>query len=298
MKHLLNKFNVLLIVLASFILPVQIPAQIIQTDQIEEILKEVDQDTWVFFDIDQTLIDSTITFGSGPWNLYLKSTIAKLGKDNPTIRSDLFDYVTLLAARKVAVKPVEPIIPCLVEQLQSQQVAVMGLTARGKREWYTSYIEDGDVLARDQLQSIGIFLDRTTLHHSLRLVEDSEDLSPYCGIFLAGNFDLKGVFLKTLFEKIGYYPSKVIFVDDAARHINSVEKELDGLVPTIVYQYNRVVRDSQASFDPQIGNIQLHKLLFEGRIISDEEALAIKKEMGDVDPDQYLKAILEVILES
>lgn len=296
MKYIFNKFSVLLFVINSLFLPAEIPALIIEIDQIEEILKEVDQEAWVLFDIDQTLIDSSSTFGSGPWNSYLKATIDKLGKDNPLIKADLFDYITLLAARKVPVKPVEPIIPLLIDQLQSQQVVVMGLTARGKREWYTSYIEDGDKLARDQLRSVGIFLDRTILPHPLSHVEDSLDLSPYCGIFLAGNFDLKGVFLKTLLEKIEHVPSKIIFVDDAVRHINSVENELDGIVPVVAYHYNRVIRDNH-SFDPQIGNIQLHAFLFEGRILTDEDAAQIKKEMCDIDPEQYLKKILEVILE-
>ncbi len=273
--------------LTLFCLPVLMNAKIIETTEIKDILNEIDEQTLVLFDMDDTLTDSTISMGSGIWRQYMRKQLVP----EYDIRSDQnpHDILAHRAASEVPVKPVEEDLVPLIHDLQSRQIAVFCLTKRGHQRWYSSTIEGIDLLSKQQLHSIGIDFSRSQLPDAFRHLDTTLF---YHGIFLASGTN-KGPFLENILNKTGYLPAKVIFVDDKMDDVKSVEETLNAMgIPNACYWYHRADSDRK-NFNPLIASIQLQALLNDQRVPNDEEALNISEESAISDPDAYFMSIIK-----
>lgn len=265
-------------------------ASIVMTSSIEDILLEATPGTLVLFDIDQTLIDSTTTLGSGHWNKFLKKKIA----DGKYFHSNLYDEVTQYVTKNAMFKPVEDAIPSVIQALQNSSVTAMGFSEKDKIEWFPTYVERIDELTRQQLNQAGIFLEQTVLPKNFNKLNPSSPFSPSLGIFFASQIP-RDQFLIALFSIFSYTPDKVIFVDDKMKHVQKVAQALDDSeIPNVCYYYPLVEWQSPA-FDSTIGIIQLKKLVDECYIPSDEEAARIRGSFAESDADTVLDNLLQYL---
>src|SRR5262249_21251501 len=116
----------------------------------------------------------------------------------------------------------------------------------------------------------------------------------YQGIIFAKHI-AKGELLKRLFQDLDYAPSLILFVDDKREQVESVEAALkDSNIPFVGFWYKRSALD-RADFNPIVANIQLEALLLNGEVFSDKEAKKLAQSKKDVNPETYLKNILQAL---
>jgi hypothetical protein len=118
-----------------FLFPALLRADIIETTQIKDAYAHVEEGTLVLIDMDETLIDSVLSFGSGAWRHYMRSQLLK-EKYDLTLSFNEHDMWTYAAARFVPVKPVEPAMVEWIAELQRNDIPVFCYTARARNRWY------------------------------------------------------------------------------------------------------------------------------------------------------------------
>lgn len=259
-------------------------AQIIKITNIDEIREEIADDTLVLFNIAEVLMDTETSLGTQAWRKFIRTRLD----------SKLHDELSLFVFENVPPKSPEPAIPDLISELQSRGIIAFAFTSRGRNEWYASQIPGIDQITEKLLLKIGIDFSLTQLNWELALLPLLFDPVYHEGVIYAGNNRKKDELLLEIFERTGYYPQKVVFVDDKADSLVAVEKAFSYLnIPFVGYSYSRTAKD-HANFDPIVANIQLDWLITYGQVLTDEEAIAIKNERYmDVDADQYLAEIVE-----
>lgn len=277
MKNLFNK-----LILSAFLFT-NLNAEIINTNEIKDINSELTENTLVLFNIAEVLLDTETSLGTQAWRKFVRSRV-----DSKT-----HDELTLFVFEKVPPKAVEPAIPDLIHELQSSGQVTFAFTSRGRHEWYGTQIPDIDLITEKVLNQVGIDFSKTQLNGALALLPlEFSDLF-HEGVIYSTNFKDKGKLLTSLFEKTGYRPSKIIFVDDKADSLVSVEKAMAEIgIPFTGFAYSRTAKE-HAGFDPMIANIQLDRLITSDEVLSDEEALKIKDEKySDTDPAEFLQEIV------
>ncbi|MBS0649893.1 MAG: DUF2608 domain-containing protein [Verrucomicrobia bacterium] len=269
-------------------LPFVLNAKIIETNEIMDILEEIDEDTLVLFDMDDTLTDSSISLGTGAWRQYVRSQIASdYDTKAPGNPHDLMAHAT---AQNIPVKPVEPNLVTLIENLQDKHIAVFCLTGRGYSMWYSTPMEGIGPMSVRQLDSIEIDFTETTVPKSFQSIDPT---ILYHGVFLTSGTK-KGPFLEKLFQETGYRPTKVVFIDDKLEENKSVESTLDKLgIDNVCVWYHRAQANNQ-EFNPLIASVQLEAFLNNQTILSDEEAQEKAETLKEIDPDEFFKRLIAI----
>jgi hypothetical protein len=270
-------------VISALVLVGGLNAQIMQTTHIQEIRKEITDNTLVLFNIAEVLMDTETSLGTQAWRKFIRSRLD----------SKLHDELTLFVFENVPPKVPESELPQLIRDLQSKGQVIFAFTSRGRHEWYNSEVPHVDLITEKLLLKIGIDFSKTQLNEKLLLLQSMFADNFHAGVIYATNSKDKGELLLDMLKKTGYCPSKIIFVDDKRDSLVAVEKDLSQLnVPFVGYAYSRTAQD-HAQFDPFIANIQLAWLIIHGKVLSDAEAKKIKEErFQNVDLEQYFKEVI------
>lgn len=262
-------------------------ASVEEIDTFDKILPEIDPQTLVLLDLDETLIETPIMLGGKAWRKYAKQIIEKCRSEKEA--EEIHDKLTYFLAKRVAYIPVEESTPKHIKTLQAQGAHIFGFTARGRCHWYDLEAADGQSLAFLHLKQAGYDFsqDEETPHFK-------HHWSYADGVFFAYPIESKGELVLDLFENTTCRPNKVIFVDDKLTHVMDVDKALDKLhIPAKCYFYAYI--DLHRFFDPMVAHIQLQKLVFENLLLSDEEAATLKKNYRHVDPDSFFLELVDKI---
>lgn len=280
----------ILLIVMIFCAPVGAVIDTIQN--INDILPSIDSvNMIVFFDMDDTLTDSTVSLGSGAWRKFIRQKIAdyesEYGKRWDSV--NLHDELTLRVARQIPVKPVESGIPAVITELQNNGISVFVLTARGKSKWYSTDVEDIDLLTHQQLLDAGFDFSLSILPPELQ----SMDSSFYDEGVIYSSPLKKGALLKKLVEETGYRPSKIVFIDDKMDQVQSMEEAAKDLgIPFVGFWYTRA-DENHLNFDPIVATLQLMQLLMGEKVMDDQEALLFKERSQLSDPDLFFKLFLD-----
>lgn len=276
--------NLLFLFFSFFLCYLPINAEIIKITQIEDVIQEVAVDTLVLFNIAEVLMDTETSLGTQEWRKYIRTRAG----------SQIHDELTLFVFKHVPAKTPEPVTAEVISMLQKKKIPVLAFTSRGRHEWYSSQIPEIDLLTEKLLGEIGIDFSQTVLPESLLQLDSIFDDYYYKGIIYATNAYEKGEFLNQLLKTTHYQPSKIVFIDDKAASLKTVQEAAELLgIPFIGYAYSRTAKE-HAQFDPMIAHIQLDWLITCGKILSDQEARQIKeKEFANRDSESYFYQLLE-----
>lgn len=245
-------------------------AVIIETAKIHDILPYIQEDSLVLLDLDDTLIDSTTYFGSGPWRQRVREQVARLEKENKIPKIQTAKHITSFSRYYVTMRPVEDEeTRNLLTYLKEKDIQHLILTARSKsfldsplNDWFAK-------ITFKQLETAQISIPETTLPFPDEIYAK--------GILFSG-VDEKGQFLKDLFEQMGYYPQKIIFVDDKKEVLEDLERELTPIGIEFTGFWYRAVDNFWQGYDPLIGDIQFKYLLLANHLLSDEEAKELRQD--------------------
>lgn len=212
--------------------------KIIESKKISDILNHVEEGTLAVFDIDNTLIDTVQNFGGYAWSCHVTKKLQEKGFEFPDALIRSYAILEQMLGF-VDFKVIEPETSGVVKKLQERGISSMALTAR------MSSMAD---ITCSSLQSVGIrFFDPAVFDQK---IEFSPTASYEKGIFYTGPEMRKGDSLVSFFEKTGYTPEKVVFIDDSKHHAEDVYKILHAKNISVTCLRYGATDAREAAFDP------------------------------------------------
>ncbi|MEY3183111.1 MAG: hypothetical protein RLZ35_1096 [Pseudomonadota bacterium] len=237
---------------------------ILEIQHIEDILHHVDKDTLLVFDLDNTLIEPHQTLGSDQWfNHHVTQTKQQFGTDKSLGLSKAVNDYNAVQHRS-EVRLVDPKVNTLFKQLRDKDIKILGLTSRG------ASLREPTVR---QLASVGLSFESPWNDHDYYypLQSAKHGGNAHAGIVLTAGAH-KGDCLLEYLDHLEYTPTRVVFVDDRAEHLERVKASLVARgIHFIGFRYTYLDHKVK-HFDPNIAAIQFEYL---HKIISDEDARAI-----------------------
>lgn len=235
-----------------------VSAKILETTEITETSSSIEESTLVLFDLDDTLMDSAISLNSGKWIKFYWQTAPKLVPDQVPLLECLIDFVN----EHVPVKPIDSIAPRWIQELQKKEgIIPLAITARSLEP----------MIAAKQLKEIGIDFSQTNFPLSF-----IQYPSFHSGIIFTSG-EMKGEHIIKLLKTNHFWPKKVIFIDDKLHQVQSVDRAMEEAGICCDCFWYRRAEQQRPDFNPRLALIQLHYLLHERKVISEEYASLLEE---------------------
>lgn len=182
----------------------------------EDIFPYIDQETWVLFDIDDTLLESELQVGRSAWYYSEIVRLVEKGMDKlqaiQTVDQEWFQVVD-----RCPIRTPENETASLVKKAKQSAGAVFAMTARKP---------DSALFTFKQMEKLGIDL---TSHFPKSLGTDPSMGLYENGILFVDLKQSKGSALRLFLNSSEKKPKTIVFIDDLKRHLIDVEKELASL---------------------------------------------------------------------
>lgn len=261
----------------------QLNARVVETSNFADILHDVDSETLVFFDIDDTLINTSTMLGNTPWWSYFVSKISNADIHPDTKVLEIYPVVQKIL-KQVPMRLIDTEASAIIKNLQQRGITTFALTARCL---HADYMHEADVCTYEHLKSVGI--DFTLTPAYVRLDHTACSFFSHGVIFT--DHQEKGPFVKEFLKSFNLNPKKIVFIDDSPRQMKSVEKAVESLgIAFHGYRYSKLDH-FHTKFDPMIVNIQLQSLVHFDKVLTDEEALEYAN--PSLDKDYFLNSLIE-----
>lgn len=259
-------------------------AYIIEAPHFSDIKAYATPGTLIILDMDDTLLIPIQTLGSDVWFEYrLKQRKATGMAGDVALEKTLAEYE---AIRHLSImKTVESDTADIVNEMQDQGIAVIGLTTQGISL---------ATRTKQQLQAVNIDLKRSCPDHEdyyfinplgLSTIYSSSPTSTighvndHRGVLLRGGIlftagSNKGTALVTLLDHFGISWDRIVFINDKASHLREAEAAVERLgIPFIGLRYS-YSDERVRNFRSDIAEVQFQHSTFK-HILSDDEALSV-----------------------
>lgn len=232
----------------------------------------LDQNAWVVFDVDETLIVTQDKIRCKNLNSDLDEFIKKNFDDllvNDDHRDRLDSIKKLMTTRIL----MEQGSPAIIKNLQSRGIRVIALTDLYAGKY--GVIDNLEAWRFKQLSDLGIDL---SVHNSTDIVFKELPFTRnhhpvmHKGIFVTACSCSKGVAIRALIDKLGFKPSCIVFFDDRKDRVQSVDIEMAKLgIPCVAYHY-RAIETLDNNIDLEMVKLQYQYLVTHEKWLSDIEA--------------------------
>jgi len=209
--------KIIRIAISLYILTVaSLNASIVEIKSIDCVLKHVDKDSMVFFDIDNTICAADEARATDQWFSAMLAHAKTLGyQELPAVAAVLPYYEE--AQKKSSVHAVESQVATIIRTLQQRHIPVMTLTARSLPFVHCT---------KRQLRSIGIDLSCALFKKTDCMFTLKNGKARFLnGCMFCGNND-KGEVLLQLLRAQQLAPKKIVFIDDKAKNLRCVQQAL------------------------------------------------------------------------
>ena len=270
----------------ALLIPTLLRADIIETNNIEDIYPHVEEGTVVLLGMTDTISDSALSLGSKPWRQYIRRHLRKVQDLNQA--GNLHDQWTWYVATSVPIKPVQKEIVEWIDKLQQQETPVFCLTGRGRNVWYATIVDKVDNFTDFQLRSIGIDLKKSKVPEQLK---NADPQLFHHGVFYTDPYD-KGQFLEEILQETGYQPAKIVIVDDKWDQLKSAEEKLiEAGIPHVCVLYQRAEKERK-DFNPLVSLLQLESLFENGYVLPEEDAAEKASKLENTSADELFQKLV------
>jgi hypothetical protein len=226
-------------------------SQIFECATILELAQYVNADTCLLYDLDNTIFQFDHTLGTDQWFEFFMQQKRQEGYTPEEARVAAVQVYLPIASTITEVSSAEETTIPTIKALQALAQESIALTSRG------TYLLDP---TNRQLEYLGLSFNKGILKDQCFDIHDGLDSGVRNGKILVGGKD-KGQCLIEVFQKMDYFPKRVVFIDDKRGNLDSVERALAALAPEreiefIGLRYN--VLDAQVKqLNEAIAQIQL-----------------------------------------
>lgn len=255
----MNRFFLLICLITTYIN--QSHAIIVEAKNFKEITNYIYPETLFLLDIDDTLLIPVQTLGTDAWFLSRLNYHLQMGNEYPlALDKSLAEWE---AVRHLTdVKIVEDGTDHIIDEMQKNNIAIMGLTTQGLALATRTIV---------QLASLSIDLSKTAPYsQDCYFINGKQGVLYRQGILFTSGTS-KGEALIKLLDLIDYHPKHIVFINDKKTHLEDIEKsvELTNMTFTgLRYSYSD---QRVANFQCEIAEIQWSRSTL-NHLLSDEEA--------------------------
>jgi len=211
--------------------------QVKDMDTLIELFKDADENTLAIFDVDMVLVQpSNPAFQMA--NIKRFGAIANsIMNDIPLEKKMIFFCLMTITSETILI---DTKMPQFLKQLHSKKVPTMALTANLTGEFFD--IKNMQQWRLESLQKLGIDFSRSSpsassfVFHELASYRGNYSSYSNGVLFVNGIEVSKGEALLSFFDKAGYKPHKIIFVDDREENLINVEATLKKLEKPVHFQ--------------------------------------------------------------
>lgn len=213
-------------------------AQVREIHSMQEILEEIDKDTLVIWDIDNTTIEPEAQWGSDQHYYFIVNKYKQQGLSDQEAHRQA-ERIWNSAQAYIKTQAVEPATPQIIANLQKTNL-VMALTAR------SFAIAD---ITRQQLNSNGVDFN-INAPGNLGFLRVGNNASYEEGILYQGEGNDKGKILVKFLQQINLKPKKIVFIDDKEINTSNVDRALEELgIKHVEFRYGRLDKKVQSFND-------------------------------------------------
>jgi hypothetical protein len=207
---------------ALCLIPSLLFAEIFESDKMVDLVPHVNEDTWVFIDLDNTLIESCLHLGSAQWRGHVRTKARNAGYDEEEVIEAILDQFWLF---------VQPFVP-------------VRLVREPSESGYT----------QEQLSSVDASFCSSALPECSLLPSNEPSLFDDGVIYCGEN--TKSEALAAFFKEVGCMPKKVIFVDDKPDQVSALGETLEEMGIEYVGIRFSAADKRVKSFDGEVADLQ------------------------------------------
>lgn len=236
---MLNKIAISL----PFFLALSLSAEIVELQSLETALVEIDQDTLVVLDIDNTVLMPTGILGSDQWYEYLVRKFEANKKLSSVEAQQKAEAVWNLVQPAIKMKTVEENTAQIIGLMQQKGAHVVALTTRS-----TEILE----VTREQLVEQEIDFSKSAPQADSSFLVDGKAVLYKDGVLYQDRFTDRGNVVIEFMNNATIAPKKIIYIDDlfsGVIQVNDAFKTLPTAVITIEYRYGATDEQMVAFFE-------------------------------------------------
>lgn len=247
--------------------------------QFEMEVCKLNSNSLVLFDIDNTLItpkDASLRpCGSYLRKIYLHGLEAK--------RREWLQSILVLDGEE---ELMEPAFPSLIKDMQDKRIPVIGFTALETGNYgKMTCIEDWRI---NRLKSLDMDFSPTFTDHAFSLTV-ANPYNGYYPLFKSGvlftNREPKGELLILFLERLGWRPTKIVFMDDTITQLQSVESAANALDIEFIGFHYVAAKTRPCELDHNLGAFQFQYLVDKEIWLPDIEARKQYDKAASMDPN-------------
>jgi hypothetical protein len=243
---------------ALLLLCASINAEIIETCNFHEVQNYIKEDTLVVLDIDFTIMETSQELGNDQWFYSrIQHYISEGLSIDESLSKTLPEWMAI--QHVTGVKLVEDDIAKLIQDMQEQEIPVIGLTTR---------CLNLSLLTCNQLKSLDVDLSKTAINDEDIFFKNGANVLYTNGIIFT-EASHKGKALFGLLSRSNYKPEHILFVNDKHSHILPVEETcLEKNIPFTGLRYS-YIDEKRNNFRHELADIQYEDFW---KILSNKEA--------------------------
>ena len=247
--------------------------------EIKKYLENADVETLVVFDIDNTLYSPKDLLLRPCGIDFFKQLIFQYAAQ---ISSEQLRYLSSIMITQRSVDLIDPNIPGIIKELQSNDIKTMALTAMQTGPY--GQIESMEDWRYEELRKLDIDF-RTAFPEYPHII--FEDMNKTYGqpVFkqgiLASSRHTKGDVLVAFLKHIRWHPKKVIFIDDHIEFIDSVSEEMKSRGIQFSGFHFVTEQFSTEKVNEEVARLQFKYLIEHATWLSDSQALEVLNEFSD-----------------
>lgn len=244
---------------------------------IEDQTKNLDENSLVIFDCDNVLT----TVKVGTFNVQNQNFLRNYLREEPISKDKFYDKIRLVLINENTYIVNQRMVD-LVATLSKKNVRHMVATSYSVRP--LKGVLDPMQWRIDNLHKMGYFFEKSWMDQKKDIVlnDFGTDHNPIFrdGILFCDIFS-KGDCVRSFFEHIGWFPKKIIFIDDVLKNLSDIGEFCDeNKIEYVGIEYleSRYI-NSHIPFSDSLGKIQMDHLLNKSIWLKDEEAQKILSEL-------------------
>ncbi len=244
--------------------------------QFEEEIKNIDDKALVVFDVYNTIIV--------PSDMILRRSAKPLVKKiNESIQEDKtfvphyklsHAHLKSKVLKSMKFELVDPKFPKIIQELSERGIATIGLSHGNTNLGSTKKLEN---VKLNHLAQVNVDFKKSFSKFTIPFFEDTYSSSVFKdGVLFTAKLQ-KGKILAEFLKKMNLKPSKIIFIDDNLKFVQSVDTEMKSLgIDTLCFHYTQA-ETLPFRVDEKIAEFQIRSLRNYSEWISDEEARNLHK---------------------
>lgn len=237
-------------------------AKIVDIKHMAEINKYISNDTYVVFDIDNTLVEPTQLLGSDQWFYSRLSELKTKGLDKTAaVEKALNEWIAVQHITKVQL--IEKNTAKIIDGLQKRGLFVFCLTTRHREMALCTF---------GQLKKLGLdFRNSSPTKEKELLIDVDSQLHYKDGVIYTSGGHKGAAFIKFM-DAIGHKPAKVIFINDNMKPLKEVEEYSEKRGVDFIGLRYGYLDEKVKQFSKETSDVQFKKF---SELISDNDAREI-----------------------